>query len=241
MPGVRRLPICLALGLLWLVACIAHAQEERAIRNDERGYTLVLPPGWSRIDPADLALINQQGAQASPPVTYVDGFVPDEQPEGAIVYALLQWDPQLLGPLAPGEIERAIRANIAQSRRDAGTASARITEPAFDWTQARVEFTSTMVVGDALLETRTVGRLGATGIAWLHGFAPPAHWPEFEGAHRALADSLRFDAAHAYVPPTAAPSSTTPSSGIPWTLAIVPVVLVTLVVAGLIIKRASTR
>lgn len=179
-----------------------------ALRIEAHHATVAIPAGWSRLDPTLLTRINEAaGASGARTVTYLDGLVPDTQPEDAAVYALLQWEATPTVSATPEEIERTIRANVASMAGAATPESQlRVSEPSFDWTNARVTFHTEQLVGGAQAATHSTGTLGATGILWVHAYVPPKGMPgtvsgPLEDDLRLIAGSARFDPAYAYVAP----------------------------------------
>lgn len=189
-------------------AALADGAAGASMRIEAHHATLSIPPGWSRLDPELLTRINEAASGSGErTVTYLDGLVPDIQPEGVSVYALLQWEPTPIVNATPAEIERTIRANVASMAEAAAPgAQFRVSDPSFDWTSARVTFHIEHVVGGAPAATHSTGTLGATGILWVHAYLPPAGAPgvtpgSLEDDLRLIAGSARFDPAYAYVAP----------------------------------------
>lgn len=189
-------------------AALADGIAAASIRIEAHHATVSIPPGWSRLDPELLTRINDAASGSGDrSVTYLDGLVPDTQPEGVSVYALLQWEPTPTVNATPTEIERTIRANVASMAEAAAPgAQLQVSGPSFDWTNARVTFRTDHVVGGAPAATHSTGILGATGILWVHAYLPPAGAPgvptsPLEDDLRLIAGSARFDPAYAYIAP----------------------------------------
>ena len=200
-------------ALLLLLAGRVSAQEPSPLapvvaevgrlRLTEQHATIAIPDGWTRLESEILERINQAAAAQSIPIRYFEALVPHNQPDGAPVYALLQWEARATSLLTRERAEAEIRSNLeASAVASAGGTRLRIDGPRFDWDKSRIDFETHQEIEGAVSITRTTGHLGATGILWVHCYPPVGNVsPGADDHARSLtliADSVRFDPEYVY-------------------------------------------
>lgn len=190
---------------------VASASAQTAYRDDARGWSTTLPPGWvigpdSLVERANAELHKRM---PDPRFAFIGAFVLSEPPAdaGDVPYVLVQFNAIPLRGLTYEEISKGMGVDFSASAQKTISdkfsdivKSAAFDQAIFDRALNRYVLTSRVQVdGAAPSRTLSTGYLTAAGVVQFNCYAPEATYPQYEGGFTAIIDGVRIDAGRVFL------------------------------------------
>ena len=183
-----------------MVAAMAGlAAAQAVVRDEQRGWSVEVPPGWQEASPALLERVNASWRARNPEGTLVftRAMVPEGSDGSEPPYVLVQFLPLTMRGLTHEQIASTLGMEIKDAKGPGGfedvIASRRVDAAAYDRERRAYAMTSTLTLPEAQGVARNLaaGFLTSEGAVQFNCYAMEADFEGRLGAFRSMIDSVK--------------------------------------------------